>query len=61
MTPSASVLTRFDCLDFHDLVGGGGRGIGPQHSCPLTFKFVPAGLTDKPVRDSLNVFLEFSR
>ena len=25
----------------------GGRGIGPQQSCPLTFKFVPKGLNWK--------------
>ena len=40
MVPSVSVLTGFDCLDFQDLAGGGGRGLGPQQSCPLTFKFV---------------------
>ena len=40
MVPSVSVLTGIDCLDFQDLSGGGGRGLGPQQSCPLTFKFV---------------------
>ena len=47
MAPSVSVLTRFDCLDFQDLAGGGGvegarpttvvlshfqlRSYGPEH------------------------------
>ena len=43
--PSVSVLTGFDCLDFQDLAGGR-RGMGTQQSCPLTFEFVPTGLSD---------------
>ena len=38
MPPSVSGLF------FQDLAGRGGGGIGPQRSCPLTFKFVPTGL-----------------
>ena len=41
--PPVSVITGFDCLDIQDL-GGGGR-VGPRQSCPLTFKFVPTGLS----------------
>ena len=46
MSPSVSVLTGFDCLDCKDLAGGGGggRGLVPQQSCPVTFSFVPTGL-----------------
>ena len=31
-------------LLLQDLAGGGGRGLDPQESCPLTFEFVPTGL-----------------
>ena len=45
MAPSVSVLTRFDCLDFQDLAGGGGgKGSRPTTSCHLTFNFFPMGL-----------------
>ena len=45
MSPSESVLTGFDCLDCKDLAGGGGgRGLVPQQSCPVTSSFVPTGL-----------------
>ena len=46
MVLSVSVLTGFDCLEFQDLAGGVGRGIGRQQSYPLTFKFVTTGLHD---------------
>ena len=41
---SVRINARFDCLDFEDLAGGG-KGLGPQQSCPLTFSFVPMGLS----------------
>ena len=34
MAPSVSVLTRFDCLDFQDLAGGGGGAV--EASRPTT-------------------------
>ena len=61
VAPSVSVLTGFDCLDFQDVARWGGEGSQQQQSCPLTFKFVPTGLIDKPVRDSRKVFLDFSQ
>ena len=54
MPPSVSGLF------FQDLAGRGGgggeeRGIGPQQSCPLTFKFVPTGLVSMTIFSRLRL------
>ena len=36
MTPSVSVLTGFDCLDFQDFASGGGEGYQPATVVPVT-------------------------
>ena len=39
------IITGFDCLDFLWRIWRERRGISPRQSCPLTFKFVPTGLS----------------
>ena len=55
MTPSVSVLTGFDCLDFQDFAsggggGGGGGGISARNSRALSLFAPYFGAVWTPIR-----------
>ena len=60
MSPSASLLTGFDCLDCQDLAGGGGRkGSRPTTVVPCHFQlrfYGPGSSGEDTVRDTVYSF-----
>ena len=50
MTPSVSVLTGFDCLDFQDFASGGGGGISARNSRALSLFAPYFGAVWTPIR-----------